>query len=102
MAHNFFTCLNCGTKQYLRHLLFMSNASTWHCHKCNILLKPEKMSLASTYIGFFAVVIPTYYCMFILKYRIGIVMAIGLLFGILAYLLSLVYYYVRIRLEEVH
>lgn len=100
--NNKFACPKCGSKQHLKHLFFMSNTSIWHCHKCDILIKPEKMSLISNYIGFFAAVVPTYYCMFVLKFCISTVMMIGLLFGLLTYILSLIYYYMRIKLEEVY
>ncbi len=98
---NNFSCPNCHSKQKLKYLYFMSNSSVWHCHKCNSVLKPEKMSTHTVQIGFLSVVIPSFYCMIVLKYKLFKTLFIGLMFGILAYVLVLFYYYYTVKLEEV-
>jgi transposase-like protein len=98
---NNFSCPNCHSKQKLKHLYFMSNSSVWHCHKCNSVLKPNKMSSFTIQIGFLSVVIPGYYCMIVLKYNLFKTLFIGLLFGGFAYSLGLLYYYFNVELEEI-
>jgi transposase-like protein len=98
---NNFSCPNCHSQQKLKHIYFMSNNSVWHCHKCNSVLKPEIMSTYTVQIGFLSVVIPSYYCMLVLKYKLFKTLFIGLMFGVLAYVLILFYYYYTVKLEEV-
>lgn len=100
MSQNF-SCPNCKKQQKLKHLILMSSQSTWICDYCSTLIKPVELSVISNIIGFLSVVIPAYFCLFILKYSIGKTILISLLIAVSTYLISLVYYYYTTKLEEV-
>lgn len=96
-----FKCPNCKNKQHLKNLFLMNRDSSWRCHKCNTLIKPKNLSSNSNIIGFLSVVFPSYFSIFILKYKLLPSLLVGLLFGLLTYILSLVYFYKNCQLEEI-
>jgi len=101
---NNFICPNCQSKQKLKHLIFLSNNSTWHCHKCNSSLKPQRKPLAGVLIGLFAGLfgaMPTYYSMFILNFKLITSLSIGILMGVFTYFIVLWYYHYSVIFEKV-
>lgn len=102
---NNFSCPNCQSKQRIKHLFFFTNSTTWHCHQCNTVLKPKKLSSYAIFLISFLpgvlVIVPSFYTIYILKYKLIKALLVGLLFGILAYILAILYYYFNVKLEEV-
>jgi len=95
-----FTCPVCGEKQPTKKIFFLSNLSKWECKNCKSIIKPKSLSNKAWIFGFLSFVLPAYYSIFILKKELLESMSLGLLFGIIAYLISLVYFYKTIEFEE--
>ena len=98
---NSYSCPRCHSKQKIKHLFLMSNNTTWHCDNCNTLLKPEKMTNLTFIGGFLSTVIPACYSIIFLKNKLSKSLFIGLICGLIGYLIIILYYYFNIKLEEV-
>lgn len=98
---NSFTCPHCLHKQPIKKLFFMSNLSEWRCQSCNTLLKPKKLTNKALIFGFLSVIIPAYFCIFYLEYTLMPSLLVGLIFGIIAYIISLIYFYYNTEFEEI-
>lgn len=95
-----FSCSHCGGGQKKKRLFALSNISRWRCPHCNTLLKPKPMSPYAAIVGFLAAGVPAYYLLFIRHLSFWVGMGVGALCGVLCYLLSLVYFYYTVKLEE--
>jgi len=78
----------------------MSKVSTWRCEKCNTLIGPKGLTNTSNIIGFIAVVIPSYFSIYILRNKLLPSLLIGLSFGILTYLIYVLNFYLTVKFEE--
>lgn len=78
----------------------MSNSSQWHCGNCDTLIMPKKLTNRTFAFGFLAVIVPSYFCIFHLKYTLIPSLLIGFAFGILAYCISLIYFYYNTEFEK--
>lgn len=95
-----YTCPTCGKKQPIKKIFFLSNLSKWECQNCKSIIKPKNLSNKAWIFGFLSFVLPAYYSIFILKKELLASMSLGLLFGVIVYLISLVYFYKITEFEE--
>lgn len=97
----YFSCSNCKKKQPFKRIYLMSKISTWRCYNCDVLLKPQNLTGASNTLGFISYVVPGYLGLYYFKIGFLNSMLVGLVCGIVFYILSLFYYYKRTILKEV-
>ena len=100
MVKKSFTCPVCGERQKFKHLILLSNRSAWHCHKCHTLLQPEALPENAIGIGFFSVVVPSFFSRYVLDFDFFKTMITGLLSGLFVYVLSLVYFFKTVKLKQ--
>ena len=100
MELNKFSCPNCNNKLQLKNIWFLSNKTVIICNNCNSNLMPVKMSEYYFIISFLTTALPGF---FFAKYYHSLFrgLLIGFFFGLITYLISIIYTYFTVRFEKI-
>jgi DNA-directed RNA polymerase subunit RPC12/RpoP len=95
-----FVCAKCGMKLPVKRLFSLNNFSKIECPHCGTINSPDIVG-PWTFVTAFLAVVASAKTSLIIKDNILIALSIGLLFGVIAYLLIALYIYKTIKFHKV-
>jgi DNA-directed RNA polymerase subunit RPC12/RpoP len=95
-----FVCASCGRQLPVRKVFTLSNFSKIECPHCGTINSPDIVGPWTFVTGFLAVIVSETISLAV-KDNILIAVSIGLLFGVVAYLMIVLYVYKTIKFHKV-